>query len=1434
MVGLTTMLASSLVVPLPALAASGPASPPDAKAAAVAPTVKITDLGSLVGKGGTVIDINNKGEVLWATGDSSRETPRPQAKLYSDGEVRDLHALLGLDANTDSSTPYDIREDGTVLVRVENASTDKVVLIKGNKITPVGKWAITGNDRGQLAGIAFVLNPDDGELKLQAFKGQYLEPSAMDNSGSVVGRADMDPGPPNTFRAFKTMPGEPLNLERDELKVPGTSQWTRANDVNEKGLVAGHVDGHPTADVGDNPVIWDRNAKAHIQDTPYGGRVEAINEAGIAVGVMYTNENMVNEHAALFRDGVGTDLNTLLPPDSGWVLKKATGITDGKIRIIGVGRPAGADVDHGFLLELGSGPVINSVTLETKKYPSEEWSAATEVYDGAPARVAVSLTNPDPLRVTAHLKLAHSPNPGDLALGSLFPMEPLGVELDPNETRTVWVNWKTDGIAWEKNGDKWAANWARYVKARLYVDDVKLDFAESAQVITKPRPVVLVHGWKTDVTSWAYTPAILKRIHPHLEVGAVGDGRFGPDGGTLNTGSLLDPLAKTYTLAQNAKELTRYAENMRRETGSPHLDLIGHSMGGLIARQMIQDEMPNLPSPTDGKPVVIRMLQMGTPNRGTPCADLLVLLAHLNNVPVPYYPATAQVTKSYVHGDFYRDYKNLRGVIPSNLAGVGRIGCYLPGEDPEMHKGDLIVPLWSARFYLDIPRTGTVHMSMTDSEWDLATYLTPRLASVPDSTASPDTPGLTEGVTGNPAPDTKARATATDDDGAENRADEMTMFAASSTQVGPGAKKIVSLDVPQGTAFGVTGVLPPTVGLLLLDPAGKPAAQYTAGSDAAKQPIQGLSVATPQAGAWKLEITNTAAEPVTADLGAWVAGNPATVTATAKQSEDNRVTVTATVTDNGQPVTGRPVLAFVTGEDNTRTELSLQDDGDGVYSATTEALADGVYSIVVKAETDKGLRTALDVVEVKKPDTREFTLKLSAGPGGSVTASPAQEKYRAGTEVKVTATPEAGRVPIGWVVDGQKRGPGALTLTMDQDHTVEARFGTYTVTEIGALPGGNASRTEAETLNDRGQVAATVVDKDGKRRAVRWQDGTFTELGGLTCTDGAVKCEAGGLGLNEAGEVSGWAVTSVNGVNSRRAVVWRDGGLVTDLQPGNSASDFNAVAVNDNGQTLGYAGASPLSRGVMWDRGTAVTLPPDYAGGGLSYENEWGQGRLPRINRNGAVAGGYALSRNTDGSVRDTGPMFYADGVLTKLPGTVEGCATTGGRASDLNSTGLVVGTLRCGRYEGTETKRAYVWKDGKPTDLGVGEATAVNDNEVVVGSEQGDRLNAQKPPLMWVDGQKYQLANVLSRPWCPKDTRQTTQPCVGIGEVLDLNSSGQILVRGFVRDRSASSAGFVQEPRSFLLTPTPARTDLEVTHSVSATEPGPGSTVTWTATVTN
>ena len=79
---------------------------------------------------------------------------------------------------------------------------------------------------------------------------------------------------------------------------------------------------------------------------PYGIGSEAlgINNHGVIVGWFYEPVDVT--HAFLYKDGVMTDLNNLLPTGSGWVLNYATDINDNG-RIVGIGTINGQS--HGFV-----------------------------------------------------------------------------------------------------------------------------------------------------------------------------------------------------------------------------------------------------------------------------------------------------------------------------------------------------------------------------------------------------------------------------------------------------------------------------------------------------------------------------------------------------------------------------------------------------------------------------------------------------------------------------------------------------------------------------------------------------------------------------------------------------------------------------------------------------------------------------------------------------------------------------------------------------------------------------------------------------------------------------------------------------------------------------------------------------------------------------
>ena len=222
------------------------------------------------------------------------------------------------------------------------------------------------NDHGQILGWGkrpavdglrgFVLDVPTGEMTdigtLQGTPTSSADPTDINEQGHVVGSSEA----PNFFdHAFLWKDGAMTDLHAQAAVIGRNSH---AAAINEAGQVVGDAD--PTADFLDyqNAAMWEDGVVTYLPDLgDVGGVIESfardINDHGTIVGTSITPSFEV--HAVTWRDGQVTDLNTLIPPGSGWTLANANGISnDG--RIVGEGfTPSGLkafvlvpDSDGGF------------------------------------------------------------------------------------------------------------------------------------------------------------------------------------------------------------------------------------------------------------------------------------------------------------------------------------------------------------------------------------------------------------------------------------------------------------------------------------------------------------------------------------------------------------------------------------------------------------------------------------------------------------------------------------------------------------------------------------------------------------------------------------------------------------------------------------------------------------------------------------------------------------------------------------------------------------------------------------------------------------------------------------------------------------------------------------------------------------------------------
>lgn len=189
------------------------------------------------------------------------------------------------------------------------------------------------SDTGQVAGFAetgrtdrlhawvsraFVRQADGSLLDLGTLGGPYSAAYAIGASGSVVGKADTDSG---ATHAFLWTPGGGMT----DLGILGGAD-SAAYAVSSADAVAGISD---TGDTGTRHGFLFVNGQ--IRDlAPLPGMDSSmsygVNSQGQAVGVSQTAAGI--KHATVWRDGRPTDLNTLLPPRSGWVLTEARAVND--------------------------------------------------------------------------------------------------------------------------------------------------------------------------------------------------------------------------------------------------------------------------------------------------------------------------------------------------------------------------------------------------------------------------------------------------------------------------------------------------------------------------------------------------------------------------------------------------------------------------------------------------------------------------------------------------------------------------------------------------------------------------------------------------------------------------------------------------------------------------------------------------------------------------------------------------------------------------------------------------------------------------------------------------------------------------------------------------------------------------------------------------
>ena len=322
--------------------AVGPASSSDA-------SYGIADWGTLTASGST--STAGFGGGLNAAGDGAGRSAtgrgdQTHAVLFHAGALTDLGAM-----GADSSLAVSVNGAGVAVgVDIDAAQVEHPVRFANGAVTallPPGHVGVASaiNDSGTMVGslqtgdgrtlaVQYVgdgTTVDLGHLDLAPPDGQTAA-MAVNNAGDVVGSASTGLG---DFVAARFAGGHATALPR-----LGANPLNVANALSQSG---GYIVGvTQTADGAREAVQYGPGAAAVDLGRRAGDReslATGVNRAGVAVGVSVDTSGAF--HAVMFKGNQVIDLNSLLPPNTGWTLQSAQGINDAG-QIAGYGTRGGA------------------------------------------------------------------------------------------------------------------------------------------------------------------------------------------------------------------------------------------------------------------------------------------------------------------------------------------------------------------------------------------------------------------------------------------------------------------------------------------------------------------------------------------------------------------------------------------------------------------------------------------------------------------------------------------------------------------------------------------------------------------------------------------------------------------------------------------------------------------------------------------------------------------------------------------------------------------------------------------------------------------------------------------------------------------------------------------------------------------------------------
>ena len=172
-----------------------------------------------------------------------------------------------------------------------------------------------------------------------------------------------------------------------------------------------------------------------------------------------------------------------------------------------------------------------------------------------------------------------------------------------------------------------------------------------------------------------------------------------------------------------------------------------------------------------------------------------------------------------------------------------------------------------------------------------------------------------------------------------------------------------------------------------------------------------------------------------------------------------------------------------------------------------------------------------------------------------------------------------------------------------------AEAGYYQITDLGNLPGGSFS--EADGVNDNGQVVGLAYDASGSEHAFLYSGGSMLDLG---APFGATWADA--WGIDSSGQVVGYAGSG--------AAFLYSGGSMTNLNVPGVTSVFG---INQNGLVVGTRNTGSSTQAYTYDIGSSTLTTLAAATGNSAGYAVNDQGTVAGAAGSPSVAATYAAAQ---------------------------------------------------------------------------------------------------------------------------------------------------------------------------------------------------------------